>query len=103
MLREERRLLQADVAKEVQVSSRVYAYYEADDRFPKDSALIARMATFFDMSTDFLLGNSEERKVDLSSIEIHAHRMEGIGDDLPEEAQEELRRYYEYLKVKYGS
>jgi transcriptional regulator with XRE-family HTH domain len=101
MLREERRMLQSEVAVVAGVSSRVYGYYENDIRFPKDPALLSRLATFFDVSTDYLLGNSEERKVDLGKVEMHAHRGEGIGADLPEEAQEELRKYYEYLKAKY--
>ena len=61
-----------------------------------------KLSTLFSVSTDYLLGCADDRQLDLTKYEMHAHRKDGVGADLPEEAQEELRKYVELLKLKYG-
>lgn len=60
-LRKERNLRQSDVAKLLGIGVRTYQYYEGDDHRPDYEMLIA-LADFFDVSTDYLLGRSDERR-----------------------------------------
>lgn len=61
-LRLEREWTQAYVGKQIGVSDRVVGYYETDNRFPKDENTLKALANLFDVSTDYLLGESETRK-----------------------------------------
>lgn len=57
-LREERKLLSKDFAKIMNVEPATITNWEKGNRFPKDSMLI-KIADFFDCSTDYLLGRTE--------------------------------------------
>jgi transcriptional regulator with XRE-family HTH domain len=59
-LRKEKNMRQADVAKLLGIGVRTYQYYESDEHRPDYEMLIA-LADFFGVSTDYLLGRSEER------------------------------------------
>lgn len=60
---------------------------------------ITKLADYFDVSTDYLLGRTEEPNF------ISKHAASTVGnieyDDLPEEAIEEMENYREYLREKY--
>ena len=57
-LKIERKLMQKDIAKDNSISLRAYQYYERGERKP-DSDIIERLADYFDVSTDYLLGRSD--------------------------------------------
>ena len=59
-LREETGMTQKELADKIGISSRVYSYYE-NDRFPKDTETIKKIAEFFGCTSDYLLGISEFR------------------------------------------
>ena len=59
-LREERNLLQSDVAKIFNVEQPTVSQWENNKRIP-DSSMIIIIANFFDVSTDYLLGRSDNR------------------------------------------
>lgn len=59
-LREERNLLQSDVAKIFNVEQPTVSQWENNKRIP-DSSMIIIIANYFDVSTDYLLGRSESR------------------------------------------
>jgi len=54
-LRNERGLTQQTVAEGIGVSRATYAHYEIDRREP-DHKMLRKIANFFDVSTDYLLG-----------------------------------------------
>lgn len=60
---------------------------------------LAKLADYFNVSTDYLLGRTEEPNF------ISKHAASTVGnieyDDLPEEAIEEMENYREYLREKY--
>lgn len=56
-LRSVKRLKQVDVASAVNISSRTYSNYERAYRMP-DLRILASLADFFDVSTDYLLGRT---------------------------------------------
>jgi len=56
---EEKGLTQKEVANALQLHSVTYLHYEKDQREPPLKVLMD-MATFFDVSTDYLLGITDE-------------------------------------------
>ena len=59
-LRKEKNLRQEDVAKELKIGITTYCRYELAMREPTASVIV-RMADYYDVSADYLLGRSEER------------------------------------------
>ena len=57
-LKQERNLLQKDIAASIGVSLRGYQYYERGQREPTLPVLIA-LADYFDVSLDYLVGRSD--------------------------------------------
>lgn len=59
-LRRERKLTQEITAKELEISMKSYCRYETGEREPTASTLV-RMADFYDVTLDYLVGRSNER------------------------------------------
>ncbi|MCI9610132.1 MAG: helix-turn-helix transcriptional regulator [Oscillibacter sp.] len=59
-LRKGKNMRQADAAKLLGIGVRTYQYYESDEHRP-DYEMLIKLADFFGVSTDYLLGRSEER------------------------------------------
>ena len=62
MLREEKGSLQKEVASYIGVSERVYGFYEKD-RFPKDEKVLNKLAEYFDVTIDYLLGKTDSKEI----------------------------------------
>ena len=60
ILRQEKKLLQKDVAQAINVGRTTYVKYENGDSEPSMKILVA-LATFFDVSTDYLLEKTNDR------------------------------------------
>lgn len=60
-LRRERNLRQEDIAVELDIAITTYCRYELGMRDPT-LAVLCRMADYYDVTTDYLLGRSDERK-----------------------------------------
>lgn len=54
-------MLQSQVAKEIGIAPSTYAEYETDKKVPRPDKLI-KLAEFFNTSTDYLLGRTEEKE-----------------------------------------
>lgn len=91
-LRKEKKLTQREFAELMNLSSASIAMYETDKRSP-DRETIVKMAKFFDVSTDYLLGESYVR---------HQHDVLAFSttEDLTEEEIDEVRKYIEFLRTK---
>ena len=59
-LRKEKQLYQKELAEVVGVSDGAIGMYETGKRTP-DKDILAKLATYFDVSIDYLLGQSKER------------------------------------------
>ncbi len=59
-LRKERKLTRKTVAEQIDMSERSYQRYENAEREPAASALI-RMADFYGVTIDYLVGRTDER------------------------------------------
>lgn len=62
-LRKERNLRQEDIAEELKIGITTYCRYELGMREP-NASLLERMADYYDVTVDYLLGRSERRKFD---------------------------------------
>ncbi len=59
-LRKEKKRTQSQMADDLQCSLRAYQYYESATHYPEIPDLI-KLADLFGVSTDYLLGRSDER------------------------------------------
>lgn len=59
-LRKEARRTSKEMAEFLNVSQRAYLYYESATHYPDVAGLI-KLADYFEVSTDYLLGRSQER------------------------------------------
>ena len=59
-LRKEKRYSSKEIAEYLGIGQRAYLYYESAVHYPDVPGLI-KLADFFEVSTDYLLGRSEER------------------------------------------
>lgn len=67
MLRQEIGLSQTQVAKRIGVTVSAVSSYEAGLRYPSYKVLI-KLAALYHVSTDFLLGISKTRSIDVSGL-----------------------------------
>lgn len=61
-LREEKKLTQRNIAAMLNVSDRTISYYESNERTPDPDTLI-KLARFFNVSIDYLLGQTDHGQV----------------------------------------
>lgn len=90
MLRKERNLTQKELGKAIHVSKVSISGYENGERTP-DTDNLRRLADFFDVTTDYLLGKSDHPKLtEKEQREVYKETEEII--DLMESLPEEKRR-----------
>lgn len=107
-LRKERNLTQAEIASIFSLGESTISFYESNKRTP-DYELLQKMADFFDVTTDYLLGRSEIRNpyskdasaVQETSLGSKYYLLDKSG--LPEEAIEQIDEYIAFIKQKYDS
>lgn len=74
-LREEKGLLGKDFAKIMSVEPATITNWEKGNRFPKDDVLI-KIADYFDCSTDYLLGRTDDKFAKVYSGTLHNQTIE---------------------------
>lgn len=98
-LRNEKGLLQSDVAEYIGKSERIVGFYEKGERDPNTDTLI-KLSELFDVSIDYILGKSDIRnsqKINLDDIDIaFASGIKGLN----KENQETLKNIMEGLLAK---
>lgn len=67
VLREEKNLTQDELGKALSISQKRISNYEKDERFPDPNTLI-KIANFFGVSIDYLLGQSEFKQIVYSEV-----------------------------------
>lgn len=104
-LREERGLLQREVADKLNLSRVAITQYEQGRREPELST-IARLANLFGVSVDYLLGRTDKRNSTAPSSglaeTLAASRTDQWTEELPEEARKSLEEFQEYIMRKYA-
>lgn len=99
-LRKEKGLTQIELAKLLNVSDRSVGFYETAERDP-DTDTLSKLADFFDVSVDYLLGRSNIRNLHESKIETKANHKFDV-EGLPDEAIKQVEEYIELIKLKYN-
>ncbi len=102
MLREEKGLLQRELAEKLNLSRVAITHYEQGTRFPEWDTLQG-MADLFDVSVDYLLGRTEQRRghVKEGPENISTHRTDDPMSELPEEARKSIEEFKEFILRKY--
>ncbi|MHA4413311.1 helix-turn-helix domain-containing protein [Bacillus cereus] len=94
-LRKERKLRQEDMANQLGIARTTYAMYEQGNREPDYNTLI-KLATFFEVSIDYLLGTTEMRQdTDIQDPEL-SQWFEDI-KNAPPQKREELKKFWEFI------
>ncbi|WP_434182273.1 helix-turn-helix domain-containing protein [Bacillus thuringiensis] len=94
-LRKERKLRQEDMAKQLGIARTTYAMYEQGNREPDYNTLI-KLATFFEVSIDYLLGTTEIRQVtDIQDPNLYQW-FKDINNATPQK-REELKKFWEFI------
>ncbi|MFD1435241.1 helix-turn-helix domain-containing protein [Kroppenstedtia eburnea] len=97
-LRKQKNLSMQEIANRLGIAKSTYAGYESDYRQPS-LEVINKIADFFDVSTDYLLGRTNVP----SQFETEAaHRTDDPMDDLPQQAREDIEKFKEFIRQKYG-
>lgn len=103
-LRQEKDLLQKDIANYLNISTSAYGFYEQGKRTP-DAEIMKKLSEFFNVSLDYLLGKTAIRE---SADEILSGKEPTVAlhsdyeyDELPDEAKKEIENFIEYVKAKY--
>lgn len=97
LLREELGLKQEDLAKKLSVSPSAIGMYERNLREPNNE-LILKIANFFNVSVDYLLGKSDIRNPEELKNVKFANATGLDTEGLDKEDLEELQRQIEYMK-----
>ena len=99
-LREKHKLTQAELGKKLNLSKQTISSYENGSRSP-DPQTVTEMSKIFGVSTDFLLGQTEnpEPKRELPQT-VAPYLPEGF-EELPPEAKEEIFAIIDYVMTKY--
>lgn len=94
-LREERNITQKALAEVLGVSPRMVSFYESGTHFLSDESQLCKLADYFDVTTDYLLGRSTIRAVG------QAERLNMLFVALPDAERKSIMDYSEYLLSRY--
>jgi transcriptional regulator with XRE-family HTH domain len=99
-LREEKGLLSKDFAKIMSVEPATVTNWEKGNRFPKDDVLI-KIADYFDCSTDYLLGRTDDKLSKVYSGTLHNQTIEiEIDKEYPHElTAEDVQNLIDQLDI----
>lgn len=87
-LRTEKKITQSELSNYLGLTPKMISFYELEQRFPPQDIII-KLADYFNVSTDFLLGRSDIRNSDKILKEYNS---------LNYESQKELEKYIQILR-----
>ena len=98
-LRKLKDLTQADLGKILGVGKTTISMYENGNSSPNDEIKL-KIAEYFNVSTDYLLGKTDIKNYDNMEPTIALHS-DIPYEELPQEARDEINNFIEYVKQKY--
>ena len=93
-LREERNTTQKTLAAMLGVSPRMVSFYESGAHFPRDEQILICLADYFGVTTDYLLGYSNVKKVQ------DQFKLNQVFETLQESDRKSLLDFLEFLSAK---
>ena len=99
LLREEKKIRQDELAKVLSISPSAVGMYERDEREPNDEITL-KLAEYFGVSTDYLLGKSDIRNPEELKNIPHANSGGVDITGLDEDDLKELQAQIDYMKWK---
>ena len=100
-LREGKKMYQEDLAKKINVSKSTIGMYERNEREPNDETLL-RLSSFFDCSTDYLLGRSDDPRLSEKEDKEADERARELLEILESMEDEEERKKLEEQVLAYA-
>lgn len=97
-LREEKKLLQKDIANFLNITTSAYGYYEQGKREP-DTHTVNSLADFYNVSSDYLLGRTNNRSTE-HPLSYNQNSLITTIDSLSPQSKKELEKYVQLLKLK---
>lgn len=98
LLREEKKIRQDELAKVLSISPSAVGMYERDEREPNDEITL-KLAEYFGVSTDYLLGKSDIRNPEEFK---YAYNRPKEADGLSDEEVNDALRLYKKMKKQFG-
>ncbi len=101
-LRRELDISQKELAQKCNITEASLSRYENDLREPKGE-IIVKLSNALNVTTDYLLGRTDERKPKKeinNATTIAAHRLGDI-EQLPDDAIDEINNYIDLMRLKY--
>ena len=80
-LRIENNMYQKDVACKIGITESGYGYYEQGKRIP-DSIMLNKLASLYNVSTDYLLGNTDQKKPESLTLDEELQQLLSDPDTL---------------------
>lgn len=99
-LRTSQNITQEELGKKFNVIKQTISSWENGNSRP-DIDIATKLADFFDVTTDYLLGRTDDPQGH-KIITIAAHRTDDPTSDLPPEAEERVQEFIELIRMKYG-
>ena len=107
-LRNEKKLYQIDIARFLDIDRTTYTKYETGENKP-DIQTVCKLADYFNVSTDYLLGRSHIRDTTKVAEEktiygeiVAAHRSDNPIDTLPPEARKSVEDFIKFVRNQHG-
>jgi len=98
-LRGEKRVTQKALSKVINISDRVIGYYEANVRFSRNGNILIKLADYFNISIDYLIGRSILRSSKGEYVGETSYSLNVNG--LSTEAVKMAEEYIELLRLKF--
>jgi transcriptional regulator with XRE-family HTH domain len=98
-LRNKAKITQQELANVLGISRGTIGMYEIGKRDP-DTETLKKIAQYFNVSIDYLLGNSNNRNIDESKIPERDKKLMDDISSLDDDLKKEAEKYIELLKIK---
>lgn len=100
LLRKERGLLQKDVAEHLNIAISTYSYWE-NGKFEPDQESLSKLADFFGVSADYLLGREEKNlPIDRPYSELAENFIREYSELFSDEGFQNYARLYKVMTVR---
>lgn len=99
LLRESRGLSMKQVSNDLGIPYTTYIHYEKNENEP-NSEILVKLALYFNVSADYLLGMDQDKKTDLPLIADERKVLELKLETLSTESLEEIDKFMDFLLWK---